>query len=123
MSTRRAIVAFLALAAAVVLLRLPVVLYRQPIDEEATYTVVANVILDGGRPYVDAIERKPPLLFWTYAAVYRLFGRYNFVALHALGVLWTLATMAGVYLLARRIFDRGTGLLAAALYGVFACWA
>jgi len=31
--------------------------------------VVANVIVDGGWAYVDAVERKPPLLFWTYAAV------------------------------------------------------
>ena len=123
MSSRRAILALLVLALAVVLLRLPAVLYRQPIDEEATYTVVANEILDGGHPYVDAVERKPPLIFWTYAALFAAAGRYNFVALHALGVMWTIATMAGVYLLARRIFDRETGLVAAMLYGAFACWA
>ena len=41
------------------------------------YSVVANEIVDGGRPYVDAVERKPPLLFWTYAAVFKVAGKYQ----------------------------------------------
>jgi len=53
-----------------VTIRLPSLLHPQPIDSEAMYSVVANEIIDGGRPYVDAVERKPPLLFWTYAAVF-----------------------------------------------------
>ena len=54
--------------------RLPALQHPQAIDDEETYSVVANVIVDGGRPYVDAIERKPPLLFWTYAAVVEAAG-------------------------------------------------
>src|SRR5881398_4180500 len=57
-----------------VAIRLPSLLHPQPIDSEAMYSVVANEIVDGGRPYADAVERKPPVLFWTYAAVFKVAG-------------------------------------------------
>src|ERR1022692_3364835 len=85
-----------------VAIRLPSLLHPQAIDDEAVYSVVANEIVDGGRPYVDAVERKPPLLFWTYAAVFKATGKYNWKALHAVALLWTLGTMAGLYVIGRR---------------------
>jgi hypothetical protein len=87
------------------------------------YSVVANEIIDGGRPYVDAVERKPPLLFLTYAVVFKIAGKYNWKALHAVALLWTLGTMADLYVIGRRLFNRETGLIAALLYGVFQPWA
>ena len=83
------------------------------------YSVVANEIVDGGRPYLDAVERKPPLLFWTYAAVFELAGKYNWKVLHIVALVWTLATMAGLYLIGTGLFDRNTGLIAALFYSVF----
>src|SRR5213080_5400395 len=100
-------------------IRLPSLLHPQPIDSEAMYSVVANEIVDGGRPYLDAVERKPPLLFWTYAAVFELAGKYNWKVLHVVALVWTLATMAGLYLIATRLFDRNTGVIAALFYSVF----
>jgi len=38
-----------------ILIRLPTLLLPQPIDDEAVYGVVANEIVHGGRPYVEAI--------------------------------------------------------------------
>ena len=61
------------------------------------YSVVANEIVDGGRPYADAVERKPPLLFWTYAAVFKIAGKFNWKALHMVALVWTLCAMAGLY--------------------------
>ena len=86
------------------------------------YSVVANQIVDGGRPYIDAVERKPPLLFWTYAAIFKIAGKYNWKALHIVALLWTLCAMAGLYVLGRELFDRNTGLIAALLYSVFQPW-
>src|SRR3977135_4030273 len=77
--------------------RLPSLQHPQAIDDEAAYSVVANEIVDGGRPYVDAVDRKPPLLFWTYAAVFEVAGKYNWRALHVVALLWALGTMAGLY--------------------------
>src|SRR5260370_7800508 len=67
-----------------VAIRLPSLLHPEPIDSEAMYSVVANEIVDGGRPYIDAVERKPPLLFCTYAALFKLAGKFTWKALHFL---------------------------------------
>jgi 4-amino-4-deoxy-L-arabinose transferase-like glycosyltransferase len=103
-------------------IRLPSLLHPQPIDSEEMYSVVANEIVDGGRPYIDAIERKPPLLFWTYAAIFEVAGKFNWKALHLVALLWTLCAMAGLYVIGRELFDPNTGLIAALFYAVFQHW-
>src|SRR5258707_4655341 len=105
-----------------VAIRLPSLLNPRPLDSEAMYCVVANEIVDGGRPYADAVERKPPVLFWTYAAVFKVAGEFNWKALHIVALVWTLCAMAGLYVIGRELFDRNTGLIAALFYGVFQHW-
>ena len=112
----------LALVVLTLLIRLPALLHPEPIDDEAIYSVVANEILEGGRPYADAVERKPPLLFWTYAAIFAIAGEFNWHALHAAGIVWVLLTMAGLYVIGERLVDGETGLIAALLYSVFQPW-
>ena len=103
MLTRHFKLAALAIVLLTVATRLPSLLHPEPIDDEAMYSVVANEIVDGGRPYVDAVERKPPLLFWTYAAVFEATGKFNWKALHAVALLWTLGTMAGLFVIGKTI--------------------
>src|SRR5437763_8406573 len=105
-----------------VAIRLPSLLHPQPLDSEAMYSVVANEIVDGGRPYADAVERKPPLLFWTYAAVFKTACKFSWKALHIVALIWTLGAMAGLYVIGRELFDRNTGLIAAFFYSVFQPW-
>jgi 4-amino-4-deoxy-L-arabinose transferase-like glycosyltransferase len=119
---REFLFAWLGIILFTVAIRLPSLLHPQPIDSEAMYSVVANEIVDGGRPYADAVERKPPLLFWTYAAVFKIAGKFNWKALHIVALVWTLCAMAGLYVIARELFDRNTGLIAALFYGVFQPW-
>src|SRR5438105_5504395 len=114
--------AVLGIVLLTVAIRLPSLLHPQPIDSEAMYSVVANEIVDGGRPYADAVERKPPLLFWTYAAIFKVAGKFNWKALHIVALVWTLCAMAGLYVICRELFDRNTGLIAAFFYGVFQHW-
>jgi hypothetical protein len=121
-NVRRWQFAALGIVLLTVLTRLPALLHPQPIDDEAVYSVVANEIVDGGRPYVDAVERKPPLLFWTYAAVFKAAGKYNWRALHLVALLWTLGTMGGLYVIGKRLFGYETGLIAALLYSIFQPW-
>ena len=123
MLTRHFKLAALAIVLLTVATRLPSLLHPEPIDDEAMYSVVANEIVDGGRPYVDAVERKPPLLFWTYAAVFEATGKFNWKTLHAVALLWTLGTMAGLFVIGKQLFNRETGLIAALLYSVFQPWA
>src|SRR5438105_9354698 len=114
--------AVLGLVLLTVAIRLPSLVHPQPIDSEGIYSVVANEIVDGGRPYIDAIERKPPLLFWTYATIFKVAGKFNWTALHIVALVWTLCAMAGLYVIGRELFDRNTGLIAALFYGVFQHW-
>ena len=118
-SLRRFQWAALGIVLLTIAIRLPSLLHPQPVDSEGIYSVVANEIVDGGRPYLDAVERKPPLLFWTYAAVFELAGKYDWKVLHMVALVWTLATMAGLYMIGTRLFDRNTGLIAALFYSVF----
>jgi 4-amino-4-deoxy-L-arabinose transferase-like glycosyltransferase len=112
----------LALAALTILAHVPLLLKDQAIEDEVVYCVVAHEILAGGQPYTSAVERKPPLLFWTYAAIFRVFGPFNWRALHGSAIAWVLLTMLALHLAARRLFDRRTGLIAALLYSVFQPW-
>ena len=112
----------LALVVLTVVTRLPLLQLNQPIDDEVVYGVAAQTILDGGVPYINAVERKPPLLFYVYAAVLTAFGSDNWRALHAVEVVWILATMAALVVIGRTLFDTHTGLIAAMLYGIFQSW-
>jgi 4-amino-4-deoxy-L-arabinose transferase-like glycosyltransferase len=115
--------ASLAIVALTVATRFAALQHPQPIDDEAVYSVVGNEIVDGGRPYADVVERKPPLLFWVYAAVFKVAGKFNWKALHLVALIWTLGTMGGLYVAGRRLFDRETGLLAAFFYALYQPWA
>src|SRR5437764_1919288 len=120
--SRQFCLAALGIVLLTVAIRLPSLLHPQPIDSEAMYSVVANEIVDGGRPYIDAVERKPPLLFWTYAAAFEIAGKFNWKALHIVALVWTLCAMAGLYVIGCELFDRNTGLIAAFFYSVFQSW-
>src|SRR5438034_1879371 len=86
------------------------------------YRVVASEVGDRARPYADAVERKPPLLFWTYAAIFEVAGKFNWEALHIVALVWTLCAMAGLYVIGSELFDCNTGLIAALFYSVFQPW-
>src|SRR5215467_8340036 len=121
-SPRQLQLAALGIVVLTVATRLPLLLHSQPINDEWPYSVVANEIVDGGRPYIDATDRKPPLLFWTYAAMFEVAGKYRWKALHLVALVWTLCAMAGLYVVGRDLFCRDTGLIAALFYSVFQPW-
>src|SRR6266487_4721794 len=120
--SRRFGVAALGIIFLTIGVRLPSLVHPQAIDSEAMYSVVADEIVDGGRPYADAVERKPPLLFWTYAAIFKVAGKFNCKALHIVALVWTLCVMAGIYSIGSELFDCTTGLIAALFYSVFQPW-
>jgi 4-amino-4-deoxy-L-arabinose transferase-like glycosyltransferase len=110
------------LVALTILVRLPALVHPAALDDEAVYSVVAIEIVHGGQPYINGVERKPPLLFWTYAAVLGTLGTANWPGLHLVSLVWVLATMAGLYAISRRLFDPVTGLVAALLYSIYQPW-
>jgi 4-amino-4-deoxy-L-arabinose transferase-like glycosyltransferase len=102
--------------------RLPLLTYPKACDDEQVYAVVAIEMLHGGLPYIDAIERKPPLLFYVYHAILKIAGDYNYYAIHLVGLVWLLTTLAFVSLIARRLFGSFAGFIAALSYSVFSAW-
>jgi 4-amino-4-deoxy-L-arabinose transferase-like glycosyltransferase len=118
--THRHIIALILLT---VITRLPAILHTKAIDDERYYAVVAIEMLEGGLPYLDAIERKPPLLFWTYQAILSLGERYQWYILHTAAVVWTLLSMLGLFLTGKTLFNQNTGLVAALLYSIYQSWA
>ncbi|HEX7501196.1 MAG TPA: hypothetical protein VF524_12960, partial [Polyangia bacterium] len=106
-----------------VVTRLPLLTYPKACDDEQVYSVVAVEMLHGGLPYIDAVERKPPLLFYLYQSILGIFGERNYLALHIASLAWTLATMAVLCGVWTRRFDMGTGWVVALLYAIFTAWA
>lgn len=99
--------------------RLPALFHRRAINDEAYYSLVAQEMLHGGLPYQDAVDRKPPLLFSVYWAVFRATGFPSWMALHAVAIGWTLSSMGVLFQLLSDLLSPWEGLLAAALYGGF----
>lgn len=87
-----------------------------PIErDEGSYAYMGHLLLNGGTPYVDFYEMKPPGLFYSYAILSGLSGG-NVAWMHIwMGVL----TFIGGYftfLLARRWLDAGAAIFAALAY-------
>ncbi|MCB1194976.1 glycosyltransferase family 39 protein [bacterium] len=52
--------------------------------DTAAYIIGAQKILSGGVLYNDFIDNKPPLIFFLFALVLKIFGRENFIALNCI---------------------------------------
>ena len=86
--------------------------------DEADFAVESAVLLDGGRPYVDFVEKKPPLVYLLYAGAMRIVGRYNLPAFRLLLIVYVLASALLLAAIARRLYGEKVALLAAPLYAV-----
>ncbi|WP_437314808.1 glycosyltransferase family 39 protein [Sorangium sp. So ce385] len=83
--------------------------------DQGIYAMVARTVLDGGMPYRDAFDFKPPGIFLIYALARALFGpaQWGIRALEVAGLVGMCLAMTS---LAGRAFgDRRIGIVAAAL--------
>ncbi|MCD6459997.1 glycosyltransferase family 39 protein, partial [bacterium] len=86
------------------------------IVDEALYSEIANVILDGGVPYRDAWEQKPPGIYFLYALIFFIFGRNNLMAVHLIAALAIALTAIGIFCFASIILSKRTAVISAFLY-------
>ena len=83
--------------------------------DQGIYAVVADKILDGGLPYRDVWDFKPPGIFLVYALAQALFGK-SMLAPRLLEVVGMLGMVAGIVFLGKQLFgSRHAGLLGGAL--------
>lgn len=115
----RVVIAWLALAVcAFVALRAP--LLSLPLErDEGEYAYIAWRMQDGGVPYLDAFDQKPPGSFAAYWLAFTLFGR-DAKTPRLLLHLWSAATAWLLFLLVQRLAGR---LAAAGAVLVFAALA
>jgi hypothetical protein len=88
--------------------------------DQGIYAVVARTILEGGVPYRDAWDFKPPGVFFVYAGARLLFGRamYGIRILEVLGMLSLIPAFA---ILSRRFVGSAKPALVAAALATMAC--
>lgn len=86
--------------------------------DEGFYATVATVMLDGGMPYRDAIDIKPPGVFLIYALFIGIGGE-SMEAVRIGTALWSVATLIALALVVRAVHGTRAGLLAGGMFAVF----
>lgn len=86
-------------------------------NDQSLYMYVADRILDGGSPYVDAWDQKPPAVFFVYGALRAVWPHASAVALADLVAAGLTAWL--LVLLGRRTIGTSAGFIAAALFLLF----
>ncbi|MCB0533120.1 MAG: hypothetical protein KDD14_13045 [Saprospiraceae bacterium] len=83
--------------------------------DESAYAYIGRQILEGKIPYRDIYEMKPPLLFYSYAALVAVFG-YSLSGLHWAALFLTFWNAAWVMAVGNRILGQFYGFLAGLCY-------
>src|ERR1700749_1276006 len=81
------------IAVVTVICRLPAFLRPLFDDDEAQYAAIGELVRRGGQLYGDGgVDFKPPGIYWTYAGVFDVCGRYAMWAMHLVALLVVLGT-------------------------------
>lgn len=103
-------------AACVVLVGLPMLNFPLGPDQ-AIFATVGKVVWEGGFPYTDAWDQKPPSIYFIYAfAIHGPLGVMKMVRVFDL--LWLAATVAALVELGRRWWSLRAGVSAGLCYGL-----
>ncbi|KRV51381.1 glycosyltransferase [Wenjunlia vitaminophila] len=105
-----------ALAALALVTRVPSFLRPVWNPDEGYLATQARMLADGGALYDTVVDRKPPLLPWTYQACFALFGDGSLQPLRVLAVGAHLMTAVALASTARRRWGDHAGAAAGALY-------
>src|SRR3989344_3921785 len=85
--------------------------------DEGIFAAVGRNLNQGGVLYQTAWDNKPPMIYVTYAAIFKFFGVSMFW-LRFVTVVFVLATATAVYEIARQILGKNRALLATLIFGV-----
>lgn len=87
-------------------------------EDEALYATVGGIVHDGGVPYGDVMEQKPPVHFYFMALVFDLFGKGNMKAVHVtLAALITLIALI-LYAILALVKNKRAGIFAALIFSI-----
>lgn len=106
----------LLIAGLIFVLRIPV-LYQHIIDiDETAFSEFASIILNGGLPYIDAVDNKPPLTYYLFYLVYSVTGLRSLIAVHIFTTIWVIITGICMYIFGTKLKDYKTGLISSLLF-------
>jgi Dolichyl-phosphate-mannose-protein mannosyltransferase len=90
-----------------------------PLDrDEGVFGLIGRAILEGGLPYQDGIDHKPPLVFYIYAVILSILPA-TALGIHIFLHLYNLVTLYVVFLFTRRVADINTAYWVAFFYAIF----
>src|SRR5262245_31300589 len=105
--------AWLLVVLMLVAMRLPSLVQPAGGDQNL-YAYLGQRVIDGGVPYRDAWDQKPPAVFFVYAFLWRIWPNESVVAASDLAAAALVAWL--LVILGRRLFSEGAGYTAAALF-------
>jgi len=111
-TVRRKVILSVGIFSLALALRLPYVGLPILNRDETIYAVIAREILRGAVPYRDIWEIKPPLIFYLYALIFRLFGEISLTPVHIFAALYMAVTALVTADIARKQWGPKEGLIA-----------
>lgn len=87
--------------------------------DESQFAGFAHVLMDGGLPYRDSLDTKPPLIYLFYTICFFIFGTYSMWGVHLVTILWSLAVSIVLYKIAKENGYEKSGFFAALFYTIF----
>lgn len=103
---------FLLIVLLVLMLRWPTFSSRIWNGDEAIQATIANVILEGGLPYKDAVCQRAPVTWYFFALIFWFFGKNNMLAIHAALAILIIITTIIIYGIGRQVGNSRASLMA-----------
>jgi hypothetical protein len=112
---RQNLFVFLCLLGFSIAIRLPF-FFHSVIDwDESTFILMGQSILNGHLPYTEMWDLKPPLTFLFFASAIALLGK-SIISIRVAGTLCIASTAYCTYIIGKKLWNHGSGVLASTLY-------
>jgi Dolichyl-phosphate-mannose-protein mannosyltransferase len=86
--------------------------------DESLYSYLGKLALNGGKPYFDFYEMKPPIMFYSYALLVGIFG-YSAFGIHLAATAVSLANIYFIFRITQKIGPTAAAHLAAITYAIW----
>jgi len=85
---------------------------------EAVYKYIADQINQGKLPYKDIFDHKSPLVYYSLACFFKIFGSST-INMHILALIFDIFLMLTIFLITKKIYNIEIAIYSSALYSVF----
>jgi hypothetical protein len=86
--------------------------------DESYYSYIGKLALNGGKPYLDFYEMKPPVLFYSYAILVGIFG-YSGAGIHLAATALAVGNTFFTYAIAKKLGGQQVAYLSAIAYSIW----